>query len=301
MSEVAIRLTGWARDEAPLRAVRARVFIEEQHVPEELEWDELDARCVHALASVDGEPVGTGRLTPDGHIGRMAVLPAWRGHGVGARLLRTLMDVGRERGDRTCRLHAQIHAMPFYERFGFRPEGGEFMDAGIPHRTMFLHYDEAGETGQIEGHEAIAGALVEVAASARTEFALYSPDLAPRLTDRPELADALRRLALSSPRARVRLLCCDAREAARGGNALLRLVASLPSRCALHHVNPEDEAPEELFAFADRRAALRQPRAESPHAHVATAAPTLARECAERFDPLWERSVPDPEARRLQL
>jgi len=301
MSEIALRLVDWAREADPLRDVRRRVFIEEQHVPEELEWDDLDARCIHALASADGKLVGTGRLTPDGYIGRMAVLPDWRGRAIGARLLRTLMDIARERGDAVCRLHAQTSAMPFYEKFGFQPEGEEFMDAGIPHRTMWLRLAPDDEGRALEGHEALAAALTELAGSARHEFALYAPDLAPRLTDNLELAAALRRLALSSSRARIRILCRDAREAARGGHALLRLAAAVPSRCAVQQLDPEDEAPDEVYAFVDRRGALHQPRAEAPTGLLALAAPRLARDFAERFNPLWERSRPEPEARRLQL
>jgi len=129
----------WQSAAAPLRQVRRLVFVEEQGVPEELEWDEWDARCVHVLARTStGEPVGTGRLLPDAHIGRMAVLPRWRRHGVASAMLRELLAVARERGDDVVRLNAQTQAMPFYLRFGFAAQGPEFQDAGIPHRLMVL-------------------------------------------------------------------------------------------------------------------------------------------------------------------
>jgi predicted GNAT family N-acyltransferase len=119
--------------------VRRLVFVEEQGVPEELEWDEWDARCVHVLARTStGEPVGTGRLLPDAHIGRMAVLPRWRRQGVASAMLRELLAVARERGDDVVRLNAQTQAIPFYLRFGFAAQGPEFQDAGIPHRLMVL-------------------------------------------------------------------------------------------------------------------------------------------------------------------
>ncbi len=301
VSEVTIRLADWGRDAEALRLIRTRVFIEEQRIPKELEWDELDERCVHALAVAGDTPVGTGRLTPDGYIGRMAVLPEWRGQGVGDRLLRTLMDVARERGDKVCRLHAQISAMGFYERLGFQAEGEEFMDAGIPHRTMSLRLEARAPTETFDGHEAVGTALFDLARTARLEFALYAPDLAPRLTDRPDLAEALRALALSNPRARIRLLCRDAREAARGGHALLRLSAALPSRCALRELDPQDETAEELYAFADQRAVLHQPRRTEPRAHLQLNAPRRAREFSRHFEQLWERSKPAREARRLEL
>lgn len=128
------------RDESPrLSAVRRVVFVEEQHVPEDLEWDDADVDNVHALAlAADGTPVGTGRLLPDGHIGRMAVLASHRGRGVGAALLRALIDAARDRGHEVVELAAQLQAIGFYERFGFVVHGPVFDDAGIPHRTMTL-------------------------------------------------------------------------------------------------------------------------------------------------------------------
>ncbi len=138
----ALRVVDWAGGEAKLRAVRIAVFVIEQNIPEELEWDEFDAVSVHALAEDDaGTPIGCGRLLPDGHIGRMAVLSDWRGRGVGAALLVKLIDLARARGDARVRLHAQTQAMPFYAKFGFAPVGAEFSEAGIAHWTMERVFD----------------------------------------------------------------------------------------------------------------------------------------------------------------
>ncbi len=132
-----IRLAHWPQDSAALRLVREKVFVEEQHVPVKLEWDGLDPECLHLIAQdAEGNPIGTGRLLPDGHIGRMAVLQEWRGHGVGTALLLALMEAGRKRGFRKLILASQVRAMPFYEKQGFIAEGGVFDDAGIPHRHM---------------------------------------------------------------------------------------------------------------------------------------------------------------------
>src|SRR4249920_3113014 len=111
---VKIELRNWeaARDEA--QRIRFTVFVEEQRVPPELEMDEHDAHCVHALAFADGRAVGTGRLLPDGHIGRMAVLKEWRGRGAGRALLRALVEAARRRGDREVALNAQVQALGFY-------------------------------------------------------------------------------------------------------------------------------------------------------------------------------------------
>ena len=83
-----------------------------------------------------GVPIGCGRLLPDGHIGRVAVLSDWRGQGVGAALLVRLIDLAKARGDKRVLLNSQVQAMPFYARYGFAPTGEQFLEAGIPHQTM---------------------------------------------------------------------------------------------------------------------------------------------------------------------
>jgi predicted GNAT family N-acyltransferase len=136
---VHVELGDWQRLRAAAEPIRFRVFVEEQKVPAEMELDEFDAVSLHALArDAAGRALGTGRLLPDGHIGRMAVLPQARGQGVGAALLRALMQAARDRGEREVALSAQTHAIAFYERFGFVVEGEEYDDAGIPHRMMRL-------------------------------------------------------------------------------------------------------------------------------------------------------------------
>lgn len=132
-----LRLARWPEDMNPIREVRTEVFIEEQDVSQEEEWDGLDDQCLHVLALDDNDdPVGTARLLPEGKIGRMAVLKPWRGKGVGAAMLELLMQEAESRGFAVVRLAAQVHAMPFYEKFGFTAYGEEFMDAGIPHYWM---------------------------------------------------------------------------------------------------------------------------------------------------------------------
>jgi predicted GNAT family N-acyltransferase len=136
-SRFLVRSAEWVADAATLRAIRAEVFVEEQGVAPELEWDDEDEHAWHVLAmNPDGTMVGTGRLLRDGHIGRMAVLRPWRGVGVGAALLAELLRVAQALGLNDLVLHAQTHAIGFYARYGFEPEGETFIEAGIPHRTM---------------------------------------------------------------------------------------------------------------------------------------------------------------------
>ena len=137
-SSVVIRVAEWARDGDALANIRRRVFIEEQHVAEALEWDGEDGCAQHWLALRDELPVGTVRLLADGHIGRMAVLAQARKHGLGSKLLHAAVEAARGRGLHQVYLHAQVQALAFYARHGFVVEGEVFMDAGIAHRAMRL-------------------------------------------------------------------------------------------------------------------------------------------------------------------
>ena len=131
-------------------AVRKEVFVAEQGVPEDLEYDEYDAVAVHVLAvRADGVPLGTGRLLygPQaaekvggdltlGSLGRLAVAQEARGLGVGVALVRAIEDAARARGLAAVDLHAQTHALGFYERLGYEGYGPEYLEAGIAHRGM---------------------------------------------------------------------------------------------------------------------------------------------------------------------
>lgn len=123
-----------------ISALRRRVFVEEQNVPEQEEWDAADASATHVAAIFHtGEKyqlVGCARLLADGQIGRMAVLKKWRGRGVGAALLQFTIGLARRMQLEKVSLHAQTHAIGFYQRYGFTVDGEEFIDAGIPHRKM---------------------------------------------------------------------------------------------------------------------------------------------------------------------
>ena len=139
----------WAACEIDARVVRMAVFVVEQSIPIELEWDEWDEISLHAVAvNPVGEPVGTGRLLPasfdsrspsTGHIGRMAVLAAARRRGVGSAILQALMQAAPKQGFTDVVLHAQSYVAPFYAHHGFVIEGHEFVEAGIRHRIMRAH------------------------------------------------------------------------------------------------------------------------------------------------------------------
>jgi len=136
VAEIDIVNTSFAENRELIFNIRNTVFVVEQSVPEEIEMDDLDADAQHVLAFLDGIPVGTGRITAAGRIGRMAVLGECRGRGVGREILIALMHIGRGYPvDRLC-LSAQCHAIRFYERMGFVAQGDIYEEAGIPHRWM---------------------------------------------------------------------------------------------------------------------------------------------------------------------
>ncbi|KPQ28038.1 MAG: putative acyltransferase [Halomonas sp. HL-93] len=120
---------------SPIRRV---VFIDEQQVPQDEEWDGQDPACRHFVAYLNDQPVGTARLLPDGHIGRVAVLAEARGSGIGGQLMAAAIACAQRLGHPQVALSAQLHALAFYERLGFTAHGDIFMDAGIPHREMTL-------------------------------------------------------------------------------------------------------------------------------------------------------------------
>lgn len=122
----------------PILAIRFEVFVHEQNVAPELEVDGLDPKCLHALAFEDENPIATGRLLEDGHIGRVAVLKPYRNRGIGIAIMKTLIEAARERSLATVCLSSQTHAIAFYERLGFKAQGEIYLDAGIDHIDMVL-------------------------------------------------------------------------------------------------------------------------------------------------------------------
>ena len=140
-SMVDVRVGSWAAQGGAAQAIRGAVFIDEQKIPAEMEWDAADATCMHAVAyNRLGVPLATGRLLEHvpgvAKIGRMAVAQTMRGSRIGRSVLEALMKAARERGDREVLLHAQLSAAPFYTRAGFIERGPVFDEAGIPHVEM---------------------------------------------------------------------------------------------------------------------------------------------------------------------
>jgi predicted GNAT family N-acyltransferase len=138
---IKLSITNWPEAQSSVKPLRYQVFVIEQKVPEEMEWDEFDEIALHAIATVDNQTVGTGRLILDGHIakiGRIAVQSSRRNQGIGKSILNELIQAAKEKGAQECILHAQTHAIAFYAKADFEPNGPIFDEAGIPHVEMRL-------------------------------------------------------------------------------------------------------------------------------------------------------------------
>jgi predicted GNAT family N-acyltransferase len=137
-----ILIQSWQEAAKAAFAIRQKVFIQEQGVPEDLELDEFDSGAIHALAIEGSEYIGTGRLVGiggrQGQIGRMAVLSSFRNTGVGHAILASLIEYAQSVGIESLILHSQVMAIPFYEKHGFQAQGDIYDEAGIPHRNMIL-------------------------------------------------------------------------------------------------------------------------------------------------------------------
>jgi predicted GNAT family N-acyltransferase len=296
-----VRLADWERDQAGLRAVRTRVFVEEQAVTEREEWDGLDPDCMHAVAESPREGIiGTGRLHPSGKIGRMAVLAPWRARGVGAAILGELLQAAAGRGLQQVYLHAQVPVIGFYARHGFVAEGPEFVEADIPHRLMRLAMpdgasgpgavDEAAGTRRLlSGKSEFSEAIADVAATAARSLAIFTPDLEHGVYDSPRFLEAVKRLVLSRSHARIRVLISDPGRVQHSMSRFLyvgrRLSTFIEFRC------PPEDAPTRADAFmiADAAALVYRARAERWEGLADTCEPRMARHYLAQFDEIWHR------------
>ena len=139
MEDLIVVAAQWTEDSLELSQLRTRVFVDEQKVPPELEIDGLDAECQHVKALIDDVIIGTGRLLPNGSIGRMCVLKEYRNRGIGMMMLKNLVQQAIDNGYQNLSLNSQASAIPFYQKFGFTIDSEEFIEAGIPHRRMVLN------------------------------------------------------------------------------------------------------------------------------------------------------------------
>lgn len=307
----------YATDLADLRAVRETVFILEQKVPEEEEWDELDPRCHHVLARDEaGRPIGTGRLTPEHKIGRMAVLPEWRDKGVGSALLVALMDKARSLGWTEVKLNAQVSALDFYARHGFEPYGPRFMEAGIEHQAMRRAIEPlAGPeryparareasvpSAEFDSLSEATEATLAVVRGARRELVLFSRDLDPVLYGQPAVLEAFKDFAIAGRGGVVRIVLLDPAAVQGQGHPLLGLAQRMTSVFQLR--TPTDDVDLQYpsaFLASDRDGYLFRQLGSRWEGDWSPANPARTRQLLEHFGRVWERSRPCTEFRALGI
>lgn len=134
--QLEVKVADWETDKNNLKELRHKVFVEEQNVPIEVEWDEYDDSSLHFLGTLDGKAVAVARMKPDGQIGRMAVLQEYRNQGFGSQLLQFILQQAAHKNFKNVYLHAQVTAIHFYEKHGFTTSSEKFYDANIAHRAM---------------------------------------------------------------------------------------------------------------------------------------------------------------------
>lgn len=285
---------------ADLRAVRETVFVQEQQVPLEEEWDALDPLCRHVIArDPAGSPIGTGRLTPEHRIGRMAVLADWRGQGVGDAMLAALMAEARKLGWAVISLNAQVSAEPFYARQGFIPEGERFMEAGIEHQSMRRVL--AGPT-VVEDLAGAIAATTAVVTQARRHLCVYSRELDPGLLDNAAVVGALRRFATRNPGSQARILLQDAASPQHTMAPLLTLAQRLPSVFAFREVRePVDKAYASAFLANDADGYYFRSLGHRFDGESNMDGAGRARQLREEFGRFWERAKPCTEFRALGI
>ena len=295
-----VEVADYARDRDALRAVREAVFVREQGVPLELELDARDPDCLHVLArDAEGRPIGTGRLTPAHTLGRMAVLPEWRGRGVGAAMLAALTALALSRRWRAIELHAQADAIGFYARHGYLPFGPRYTEAGIEHQSMRRALQGP---NPVEDREGAIAATVAIVDATRRSLRAYSRTLDPGLFDAPPVLEALRGLAVRGDGIELRFLLQDAGTPQREHAPLLALAQRLPSVVLFRAVDdPVDLNYPSAFVANDGGGYYFRGLGHRFDGETALDAPGRARQLREEFDRTWERSRPCGEYRALGL
>ncbi|WP_404362029.1 GNAT family N-acetyltransferase [Marinobacter sp.] len=318
----AIRRYSWQNAPGAVRDIRQKVFVEEQQVPVALEWDDTDAIADHYLTTTDGDrPIAVARLYPSvtetAQIGRMAVLPEYRGQGYGRQLLRHM--VADAAGDfEDIYLSAQEQAIRFYEQSGFHVCSSPYDDAGIPHVDMRclapamvagqlehkawpMIYGRDPEAWFCEDERSLRDLTDSVAGQARQRLWLYDRLLSHDLYDRFRLREILSAIARRHRLSDVRLLVHDDGPLVKRRHQLVELMRRLPSSMELRLISPDHPREEQPFMIADREALVYRHRFDKPEGFAKFAAPGHVRRLQQGFQRMWDAASPSPELRQLPL
>lgn len=326
-----LRKYSWQLAPQEIRRIRQRVFVDEQQVPPELEWDSTDEIADHYLAVLpDNTPAGVARLftTLDetAHIGRMAILPEFRGRGIGQAMLRHLVCEAAD-SYRELRLSAQKHAIPFYQQSGFHVCSDFYDDAGIPHADMRclapalaanaytktthrpsthtpaypLILGQDPETWPFSNEADMVSLMDSVVGQARQRVWLYDQFLDHNLYGRFCFRELLSALARRHPLSDVRLLIHDDKPLVKRRHAIVELMRRVPSRIQLRLINSDYPAEGQPFLLADQEGVLYRHNFEKPEGFARLSAHRRVRLLSESYQRMWEAGMPSPELRELPI
>ena len=321
--KVHVTAVDWATHGERLSKIRGEVFIEEQGVPQDIEWDGLDPESDHFIAITEmGETVGCARLLPDGQIGRMAVLKSHRGHHIGRQLLDAAVEHACSRGLDEVHLHAQTSAEGFYRRAGFLPVGERFMEAGIEHQAMRLvlpvpfdgdpvvdvspalvesesdYRRELAEPVRFDTDDAARDALLMLIQSARRRVNLVSPNLDHNLFDQDSVVQALSAFARQGAVSEVNVVISDTRAILARGHQLIELARRLDSS---FHIRKLADPLSETWMTIDDCGSWLLLDLDTYAGEANVWHPVQAARMDDAFRQLWERAHADPELRLLKL
>ncbi len=320
----------WVEHKATLRKIRGEVFIEEQNVPQELEWDEQDAVSTHFLAVNElGQYIGCARLTPQAQIGRMAVLKPHRGSGIGALLLEAAVATAQADGLSRVFLHAQSYAETFYRKGGFIPFGSPFTEAGIEHIAMEMmlplafdsNLEEVARSERVlnnppppalrtspesqprtlSGLASCSDAMLDLVAFARRRLLIMSPYLDHELFDRAELIERISHLARSAPRVDIQVLILSSKLIVDRGHQMLDLARRLDEKIAIRRLAERPTSDTSTFVCADLSGYWLLPNFEEYDGVCDLGNPVTTQRLIETFNIAWRRSQEDSELRLLRL
>jgi len=292
-----IEQVDYASHRIELEYVRHAVFVSEQHVPIDMEIDALDPFCQHIIAREhDGQVIGTARLSPEGVIGRMAVLPAWRGRHVGSALLDALLAQAKTQlAIGHVQLNAQMQARDFYARHGFLPVGDPFIEAGINHQRMRRRL-----TGAMRIHDLaqISAATNAVIYRTRRHLCLRCHASDHALLSQNSLLRTLRRLVTARGDRHVRLLLHEA-DISMLPPALIALIQRLPGVFQVRHYLPSDNRSEPSSAISNDHGDSGVWQANQ--GTFALNVPANCRQQNELFQQFWEHAKVCEELRVIGL
>lgn len=317
ISDFRVEPADYTADFDDIRAVRETVFINEQNIPEDIEFDNIDPNCHHFIARDNNHrAIGTGRLSPDRKIDRMAVLGEWRGKKVGQALLLTLVEKARKLGWTEVSLNAQTAVIGFYEKQGFTKQDNIFMEAGIPHQTMKTSLepmvkssrpspkprDSIVEIAEFTTFDGSVSPTLELINKARRKICIYSPDLECLLYGRTEIAAALKEFAIQSDGGNVLIIVQDTMAARSQPHLLLDLAQRLPSIFILRTpVESDDLQYPSAYLINDRDGYLFRQQSGYYRGVWSPNLPSRHKQLTEEFDRVWQRCRPCTEFKSLGL